>query len=103
MFSSKARYALKAVLLLAQEEAVPEGEGPISIRDLAEMGGLPRPFLAKIMQELSASGVIKSRKGPGGGVSLATAAQQRHDCGCDFCGGSCGGIPALHAGRPPLQ
>lgn len=78
MFSSKARYALKAALVLAREGrwVDDDGKGLLSIKDLAKLGGLPRPFLAKIMQELSAVGIVRARKGPGGGVALARKPDQ---------------------------
>lgn len=76
MFSSKARYALKAALILARRGAFADGAKLVNIRDLAEAGSLPRPFLAKIMQELSGVGIIRARKGPGGGVALSTTPDQ---------------------------
>ena len=71
MFSSKARYALKAAVHLARKGAWVEGGTAITVRQLAEEGELPPPFLAKVVGELATAGVFYSRKGPGGGVMLA--------------------------------
>lgn len=70
MFSTKTRYALRAVLALVEEGAVDGREPLVPVRDLAEMAELPAPYLAKIVQELAAAKILKSRKGPGGGVTL---------------------------------
>lgn len=38
--------------------------------DLSQRTGVPRPYLAKIIQILSRAGFVQTRQGPGGGVSL---------------------------------
>jgi Rrf2 family protein len=38
--------------------------------DLTRTTGVPRAFLAKIVQHLARSGLVRTRPGPGGGVSL---------------------------------
>jgi Rrf2 family protein len=70
--SRKARYALRALYALAADEA----RGPVLIADLAERERIPRKFLEAILLELKNAGVLKSKKGKGGGYSLARASQQ---------------------------
>lgn len=68
MFSSKTRYALRAVIYLSVNEK--NGE-KIGIRDISNNLDIPTPFLAKIMQSLARQKVLVSSKGPGGGFALA--------------------------------
>ena len=66
MLSKKAKYALQAMILLAQEY----DSGPVLIADLAERGRMPRKFLELILLSLKNQGLLQSRKGRGGGYSL---------------------------------
>ena len=43
----------------------------MTVKELATEAGLTGPYLAKVIQDLAQSGIVKSRKGPGGGVLLA--------------------------------
>src|SRR5271169_757849 len=61
MLSKKAKYALKALLTLADEY----GKGPQLISNIAGRDGIPRKFLELINQ-----GILQSKKGKGGGYSL---------------------------------
>jgi Rrf2 family protein len=70
--SRKARYALRALYALSAEEA----SGPILIADLAEREKIPHKFLETILLELKNAGVLKSKKGKGGGYSLARSPEQ---------------------------
>jgi Rrf2 family protein len=47
------------------------GEGSFSSHDLAECYGLPHEALAKVLQRLSAAGVLMSHHGIKGGYTLA--------------------------------
>ncbi|HSG08545.1 MAG TPA: Rrf2 family transcriptional regulator [Longimicrobiales bacterium] len=67
ILSQTAIYALQAVMHLA--EAGP-GE-PHRVGDIAEALGVPRNYLAKILNGLARSGVLTSTRGPGGGFLLA--------------------------------
>jgi len=67
MLSNKAKYALKAVLLLAEEP----GTSPLLIADLARRGAIPKKFLETILLILKNRGVLLSKKGKGGGYALA--------------------------------
>jgi Rrf2 family protein len=70
--SRKARYALKALYALSAEEA----HGPVLIADLSEREKIPHKFLETILLELKNAGVLKSKKGKGGGYSLARSPEQ---------------------------
>lgn len=67
MISKKAKYALKALVYLAKE---PEGQ-PALIADIAEQENIPKKFLDAILLEMRNEGILKSRKGKGGGYFLA--------------------------------
>jgi Rrf2 family protein len=67
MLTMKTKYALKA---LGQLASAPPGE-PMLIADIAEREGIPRKFLEAILVELKQHGFVRSRKGRGGGYSLA--------------------------------
>jgi Rrf2 family protein len=68
----KAKYALKALACLANAK---EGE-PLLIADIAESEGIPKKFLEAILAELKQHGLLRSRKGRGGGYFLAKPAEQ---------------------------
>lgn len=67
MISKKTKYGLQALLLLAREY----GQGPLLIADLADREGIPKKFLEYILLQLKNAGLLQSRKGKGGGYSLA--------------------------------
>lgn len=68
MMSSRAKYAVRAAVLLAAQ--YPEG-GWTQSAVLAEQGEIPRKFLEAILVELRDQGLIVSRRGPNGGHRLA--------------------------------
>jgi Rrf2 family protein len=70
MLSQKSKYALKALIVLAQEH----GHGPVLISDIATRERIPRRFLELILLELKNGGVLQSRKGKGGGYLLSKPA-----------------------------
>jgi Rrf2 family protein len=66
MLSQKAKYALRALLELAQA-------GPrqaMLISDIAERQRLPRKFLEQILLELKRRGIVQSKRGKHGGYAL---------------------------------
>jgi Rrf2 family protein len=71
MLSSKARYALRALVELARVEG-----SQVTAGDLAERADAPRKFLEAILLELARRGVVVSRRGKLGGYSLARPAAQ---------------------------
>ena len=69
MLSRRAKYALRALVFLAQHR----GQGPIQIRDISERLNIPRKFLEAILLDLRNEGILQSRKGKEGGYSLERA------------------------------
>ena len=67
MLSKKAKYAIKALLALADRER----EEPMRIADLAREEQIPPKFLELILLGLKNHGILQSRKGKGGGYLLA--------------------------------
>jgi|APTNR8051073442_1049403.scaffolds.fasta_scaffold28810_2 Rrf2 family protein len=104
MLSQKTRYALKALVLLAESER--QDKGPVLISELAHKGRIPQKFLEAILLELKHFGILRSKKGKGGGyllgrtpdeikvgevvrifdgpLALVPCASPRHS-GCDEC------------------
>jgi Rrf2 family protein len=67
MLSMRAKYALKALMYLAQAR----DKGPVLIGEIAERQKLPRKFLEQILLELKNQRVLRSRQGKTGGYYLA--------------------------------
>ncbi|RMF65188.1 MAG: Rrf2 family transcriptional regulator [Bacteroidetes bacterium] len=66
MLSKSAEYGLRATLYLATLQE----EGYVSIRDISERLGISFHFLTKIFQKLTQAGLLRSYRGPNGGVAL---------------------------------
>lgn len=66
MLSKTAEYALRAVACMS----VPD-QSPVSANVLAEKTKVPRRYLNRVLQDLAAAGLVRSRPGPGGGYELA--------------------------------
>lgn len=66
MISQKAKYALRALIALAQ--AAPDE--PMLIGDIAEQQDIPRKFLEQILLDLKHRGLVRSRRGKAGGYLL---------------------------------
>lgn len=69
MISMKTKYALMALGALAR---VQDREA-LLIADLARNENIPKKFLEAILLTLKNQGILSSRKGPGGGYSLAVS------------------------------
>jgi Rrf2 family protein len=69
MISKKAKYALKALKVLAEQY----GKGPVLISYIAEKEKIPKKFLEAILLDLRNNGVLQSQKGKGGGYMLRVA------------------------------
>lgn len=67
MLSNKARYALRAAAYLAER---PVGI-PVQIAEIATARSIPLKFLEAILLELRKAGFLESKKGKGGGYTLA--------------------------------
>jgi Rrf2 family protein len=70
MLSQKTRYALRALLHLAEAEA---GRS-VQAAEIAAQQSVPRKYLELILLDLKKAGFITSRRGPGGGYVLARPA-----------------------------
>lgn len=66
MLSMKAKYALKALVVLAKNR-----DQRMRTKIIAERMGAPHKFLEAILTELKGHGIVTSRRGADGGVSLA--------------------------------
>lgn len=66
MFSQTVEYALRAVAHLAQV-----APALVSVREMASAIHVPEAYLAKVLQHLADSNIVVTRRGKGGGASLA--------------------------------
>lgn len=72
MLSSRAKYALRAILVLAEEAP---SDRWTSAQIIAERSDTPRKFLEAILVQLRDEGFIQSRRGPVGGHKLLKPAE----------------------------
>lgn len=68
MITQKTKYALKALMVLADEKSL-EG-GALRIEVIAERSDAPKRFLEHILLDLKRAGLIGSRRGRAGGYEL---------------------------------
>ena len=66
--SKKSQYGLRAMVYLAKFASK---EKPCSLKKISQAEDIPFDFLEKIMGELEQSGLVKAKKGAGGGYFLA--------------------------------
>ena len=67
MLTKKGKYGLKALVHLAQQPA-----GQLAfVNDIATANNIPKKFLDAILGELRNAGFVNSKKGKGGGYTLA--------------------------------
>lgn len=71
--STRGDYACRALLSLTLHS---EEAGPTSVRDIAERTGLPQPYLEQILLALKGAGLVRSKRGVGGGYVLARPAEE---------------------------
>jgi len=67
IFSKKCEYGLQAVLFLAAQGR----NSVLSADEIAKKLNIPKEFVSKILQSLTESGIVLSRKGKSGGFALA--------------------------------
>jgi Rrf2 family protein len=72
VLTNKGKYGLKAMIHLAGQA---EGRH-ILISDIARTNHIPKKFLEAILAELRNAGLVLSKKGKGGGYSLARSAHE---------------------------
>ena len=66
MISQTAEYALRAMVQIATEP-----DAKWTVQQVAERTRVPQGYLAKVLQALSRAGLVDSRRGVGGGFSIA--------------------------------
>ena len=69
--TKKADYGLMALKYLAERPEV----AALSAKDIADTYGIPAQLLAKILQQLTRAGLLKSHAGMNGGYALAREAR----------------------------
>ena len=72
LISKSCEYGLRAALFIAARGA----GGFVPIRDISRELGISFHFLTKILQKLTQEGLLKSYRGPSGGVALARPARE---------------------------
>jgi Rrf2 family iron-sulfur cluster assembly transcriptional regulator len=71
--STRGDYASRALLSLALHS----GQSvPTSVRDIAERTALPQPYLEQILLALKGAGLVRSKRGVGGGYVLARSPEE---------------------------
>jgi Rrf2 family iron-sulfur cluster assembly transcriptional regulator len=71
--STRGDYAARALVSLALHA---DSSGPTSVRDIAERTGLPQPYLEQILLAVKGAGLVRSKRGVGGGYVLARPAEE---------------------------
>lgn len=71
--STRGDYACRALLSLTLHK---DDSGPTSVRDIAERTGLPQPYLEQILLALKGAGLVRSKRGVGGGYVLARSPEE---------------------------
>jgi Rrf2 family protein len=71
MISRAAEYALRTVVCLAEA-----GGRPQTARTLSEATGIPESYQMKVLQALRRAGLVRSRRGQGGGFVVARPARE---------------------------
>jgi Rrf2 family iron-sulfur cluster assembly transcriptional regulator len=51
-------------------------EGPTSVKEIAERTNLPQPYLEQILLAVKGAGLVRSKRGVGGGYVLARPAER---------------------------
>lgn len=72
MFSQTSEYAIRAVVWLADCG----DPGPQGLQPIAAGTQVPESYLPKVLQELVRAGLVRSRRGVGGGYSLGRPATE---------------------------
>ncbi len=67
--TARGNYGILALCYIAQHV----GSQFVSIEEISEQSHIPKPYLGKILQDLCRGGILLSRRGSGGGFTLARA------------------------------
>ena len=65
--STRGDYAARALLSLALHGS----DRPTSVKEIAERTGLPQPYLEQILLAVKGAGLVRSKRGVGGGYVLS--------------------------------
>lgn len=68
--STRGDYATRALLSMVLHDTT----GPTSVKEIAERTGLPQPYLEQILLAVKGAGLVRSKRGVGGGYVLARPA-----------------------------
>jgi len=71
IFSRPCEYAIRAMTYLVDTPG-----GTARAQEIAKAEEIPLPILSKVLQDLAHKGLLKSRRGPGGGFRLARRAEE---------------------------
>ena len=71
-FSTVCEYSIRALTHLA----IYTDDRPVQVKDIAEAEGIPRHFLAKILNQMTYKGFVRAMRGPGGGFLLTRPPDQ---------------------------
>ncbi len=72
IFSAKAEYGVRLMVALARQS----GDGPVSLKALAEGEDLPLSYLEHVVARLRRAGLVVSSRGAHGGYALARPARE---------------------------
>ncbi len=71
-FSTKVRYALRAMMELAADH----GEDPLHLKEIARRQGISDKYLEQVMAPLRTQGLVYTRKGSRGGYTLSRSPEE---------------------------
>jgi Rrf2 family iron-sulfur cluster assembly transcriptional regulator len=74
IFSKKCELALQAVLFLSTQDS----KKAFNATQISEKLGVPKEFVAKVLQQLAIEGIVGSKKGKNGGFFLKRSANSIH-------------------------
>ncbi|MCJ7605497.1 MAG: Rrf2 family transcriptional regulator [Dehalococcoidales bacterium] len=72
--STRTRYGTRALL----ELALRKDEGPVFLKEIAKQQAISLAYLEQLVSPLVGAGILRSTKGPRGGVSLAKKPEHIH-------------------------
>jgi Rrf2 family iron-sulfur cluster assembly transcriptional regulator len=67
MLTTKGRYAVMALVEMANMNRFIEGGKAIALQEISENVGITQAYLEQIFSKLKAANIVKSQRGPGGG------------------------------------
>jgi Rrf2 family cysteine metabolism transcriptional repressor len=70
--STRGRYGTRAML----DVALHDNQGPVHLKDIAARQQLSKKYLEHLISRLEGAGLLRSTRGPGGGISLAKPPSQ---------------------------